>query len=74
MARGRPRVRKSSSAAAPSPARIATARLTYATASRVIDIIRQPLVILTTRCGSYFRISPFVVPLRSHGTKSLVSP
>ena len=46
MARGRPRVRKSSSAAAPSPARIATARLTYATASRVIDIIRQPLVIL----------------------------
>ncbi len=46
MARGRPRVRKSSSAAAPSPARIATARLTYATACRVIDIIRQPLVIL----------------------------
>jgi two-component system CheB/CheR fusion protein len=46
MARGRPRVRKSGSAAAQSPARIATARLTYATASRVIDIIRQPLVIL----------------------------
>ncbi|MGD9713614.1 MAG: response regulator [Thermomicrobiales bacterium] len=46
MARGRPRGRKSSSAAEPSPARIATTKLTYATASRVIDIIRQPLVIV----------------------------
>lgn len=46
MARGRPRGRKSSSAAALSPARIGAAKLTYATASRVIDIIRQPLVII----------------------------
>lgn len=46
MARGRPRGRKSSSAAALPPARTAAAKLTYATASRVIDIIRQPLVII----------------------------
>ena len=46
MARERPRGRKSSSAAAPSPARIASAKLGYASASRVIDIIRQPLVIV----------------------------
>ena len=32
--------------AAPSPAGIAARKLTYATASRVVDLIRQPLVIL----------------------------
>jgi two-component system CheB/CheR fusion protein len=46
MTRERPREKKSGSAAGPSPARIGNAKLTYATASRVIDIIRQPLVIL----------------------------
>lgn len=46
MARGRPRGKKSSSAAVSSPARIATGKLTYATASRVIDILRQPLAII----------------------------
>src|SRR6478736_466903 len=46
MARGRSRRRESSAPASPSPARVATAKLTCATASRVIDIMRQPLVIL----------------------------
>ena len=46
MARGRLRRRKSSTAAPSSPDRIATAKLAHATASRVIDTMRQPLVIL----------------------------
>ena len=46
MARSRPRGGKLSSVATPTPAAIAAERLTYATASRVIDIIRQPLIIL----------------------------
>lgn len=54
MARERPRGRKSSSAAAPPPARIATAKLRYATASRVIDIIRQPLVIIDRKLRIVF--------------------
>ena len=49
MARGRPRRGKLSAVTAPSPTRIAAAKLTYATASRVVDIIRQPLVILNDK-------------------------
>ena len=49
MARGRPRGGKLRSVAAPSPPRIATAKLTYATASRVVDIIHKPLVILNDK-------------------------
>ena len=42
----RPRRGKLSAATAALPTQIAAARLTFATASRVVDMIRQPLVIL----------------------------
>ena len=49
MAMRRPRGGKLSSVAAPSPTRIAAAKLTYATARRVVDIIHWPLVILNDK-------------------------
>jgi two-component system CheB/CheR fusion protein len=54
MARGRPLGGRLSSVAAPSPMPIAGTNLTYATASRVIDIIRQPLVILDDKLKVVF--------------------
>jgi FixJ family two-component response regulator/signal transduction histidine kinase len=54
MARRQPRGGRLSSVAAPSPTQIAAAKLTYATASRIVDIIRQPLVILNDKLQVVF--------------------
>ena len=60
MARGRPRRGKLSAVTAPSPTQIAAARLTYATASRVVDVIRQPLVVLNDKWLVVFSKSSFL--------------
>jgi two-component system CheB/CheR fusion protein len=54
MARRQPRGERLSSVAAPSPVGIARAKLTYATASRIVDLIRQPLVILNDKLQVVF--------------------
>lgn len=54
MMRGRSRGGKLSSVAGPPPVAIAAAKLTCATASRVIDVMRQPLVILDDKLKVVF--------------------
>ena len=59
MAKARPQRGKSSSVPVPSRMQIAPAELTGATASRVIDIIRLPLVILDDKLQVVFPNSTF---------------